>query len=277
MKNLLCTMGLIALAALNALATCSEADKTALIKFDKDWTAANSSGDRNAIAAFYADEFMTFPNMIDKNAAINNAVSAAERSRANPQAATATATDHYQITCSVNTATVVHRNKTSPAGGGPVSYSRSVHFLEKRNGRWVAVSNAGGPLNDSDMLRYMELDWISAVRARDYDWMEKNFASDFTEVSPVTGDLANKRQAIDGFKADKTVFDAMEVSDMNIRVDGNTAIVVGKGYGRGKWADGKPFELTLRFTDTYIKRDGRWQAWASQATVIPSNRNAAGN
>ena len=41
---------LIACSTLPALATCSEADRQALIKFDKDWTAANGSGDRVAIA-----------------------------------------------------------------------------------------------------------------------------------------------------------------------------------------------------------------------------------
>ena len=275
MRNAIFIICFVSMAALNAFANCSEADKAAIIKFDKDWTAANGTGDRNAIAGFYADEFMTFPNMIDKTAAINNAVSTFERNKANPQAVATTATDHYQITCSATTATVIHRNKTTPAGGGATTFSRSVHFLEKKNGKWVAVSNAGGALNDTDMLRYMEMDWINAVKTRDYDWMEKNFANDFTEVSPLTGDIANKRQSIDGFKADKTVFDVMEVSDLSIRVDGNTAIVVGKGYGRGKFGDGKPFDLTLRFTDAYIKRDGRWQAWASQATVIPKAANVA--
>jgi hypothetical protein len=30
----------------------------------------------------------------------------------------------------------------------------------------------------------------------------------------------------------------------------------------------RPCEVKLAFTDTYIKRDGRWQVWASQHTRI---------
>ena len=278
MKNVMIAIVMIAAMAVSVAAECSEADKKALIAFDKGWTAANVSGDRAAISAFYADEFMTFPNMIDKNGSINGALAAFERNKANPQAAATVVTDHYQITCSPLTATVVHRNTAVPAGGkGQPAYSRSVHFLEKRNGKWVAVSNAGGPLNDNDMLRYMELDWVNAVKTRDFDWMEKNYANDFTEVSFITGAVNNKQQTIAAMKADKTVFDAMEVSDVTVRVDGNSAIVIGKGYGRGKMGDGKPFDMTLRFTDTYIKRDGRWQAWASQATMIPQQAAAVGN
>ena len=70
MRNAVIAIVMIAMTALSVAAECSEADKRALIAFDKDWTAANAKGERAAIAAFYADEFMTFPNMIDKNAAI---------------------------------------------------------------------------------------------------------------------------------------------------------------------------------------------------------------
>lgn len=276
MKYLIFMIAAVAMAAVNGFAQCSEADKATLIKFDKDWTAANAAGDRNTIAAFYADEFTAFPAMTGKAVAVDTAVTTAARNRANPQPLATTVSDHYMVTCTPLTGTVTHRNITTPAGGGQPTHGRSIHFFEKRGGRWVVVSNAGGPINDSDILRYMELDWIEAVKKRNYDWMEKNIASDYTEISFVTGDVSNKRQTIDGLKADKTVFDVMEVSDLNIRVDGNTGIVIGKGYARGKMGDGKPFDMTLRFTDAYIKRDGRWQAWASQATMVPPPQATAG-
>jgi ketosteroid isomerase-like protein len=279
MKTIIIAMVMIAAAVVSAAAECGEADKKALIAFDKGWTAANLSGERTAIAAFYAEEFMAFPTMVDKNGAINAAIATFERNKANPQAVATTVTDHYQIICTPLTATVIHRNITTPAGGkGQPAYGRSVHFLEKRNGKWVAIANApGGPLSDTDMLRYMELDWINAVKSRDFDWMEKNYASDFTEVSFVTGAVNNKQQTIAAMKEDKTVFDSMEVSELAVRVDGNTGIVTGLGHARGKGGDGKPFDLKLRFTDTFIKRDGRWLAWASQATMIPKADMTATN
>lgn len=281
MKYAITAVIIIVLVASSVAAQCSEADKNVLIAFDKAWSETNAKGDRSAIAAIYADEFTAFPAMTGKAAAIDGAIAAAEANKKNPQATAQNETDHYMVTCSPLSATIVHRNVTfQPAangGKGATAYSRSVHFLEKRNGKWVAVSNAGGPLSDSDMLRYMELDWINAVKSRNFDWFEKNYASDFTEVSFMTGAVNNKQQTIETMKADKTVFDVMEVSDLNIRVDGHTAIVTGLGYGRGKMGDGKPFDMKLRFTDTFIKRDGRWQAWASQATPIPAADTTAKN
>jgi ketosteroid isomerase-like protein len=51
--------------------------------------------------------------------------------------------------------------------------------------------------------------------------------------------------------------------------DGNVAIVTGVNRVRGRDEQGKPFDRRVRFTDTFIRRDGRWQVWASQGTVIP--------
>lgn len=272
MKNAVLMIAVTFLAAASVFAECSDADKKALAAFDAAWTKAGQNGDKAALMAIYADEYVGFPTMQLKSQAVEATMATFERNKITPPTDKSSA-DHYMIACTPLTATVTHRNVTVRANGETV-YGRSVHFLEKRNGNWVVVSNAGGPLSDSDVLRYMELDWIDAVKSRNYDWFEKNYATDFTEVSFVTGKVMSKRQAIDGMKNDKTVFDVMEVSDVSVRVDGNSGIVTGMGRGKGKDADGKPFDVTLRFTDTYIKRDGRWQAWASQATMIPDAKVA---
>ena len=47
-----------------------------------------------------------------------------------------------------------------------------------------------------------------------------------------------------------------------------TVVVTGVNLARGKDEQGKAFDQRIRFTDTFIKRDGRWQVWATQGTVI---------
>lgn len=51
-------------------------------------------------------------------------------------------------------------------------------------------------------------------------------------------------------------------------MEGDAAVVTGVNHVRGKEADGKPFDRRIRFTDTYIKQDGRWQVWATQGTTM---------
>ena len=60
----------------------------------------------------------------------------------------------------------------------------------------------------------------------------------------------------------------VETTDMNVRVDRNMAVVTGIFRTKGKDAKGAPFDRKIRYTDTWIRRDGRWQAWASQGTPI---------
>ena len=154
-------------------AQCSDTDKKALEAFDRAWSKAGQDGDRNALSAIYADDYVGFPTMQAKTPAIAATMATFEQNKVNPAAAAQNETDHYMIACTPTTATITHRNKTfqptANGGKGATSYSRSVHFLERRNGKWVVVSGAGGPLSDSDFLRYIEMDWIRAVKARDYD------------------------------------------------------------------------------------------------------------
>ncbi len=53
---------------------------------------------------------------------------------------------------------------------------------------------------------------------------------------------------------------------MLARLYGNdTAVVLGKTRVKGT-SDGKPFDRVVQFTDTLIKRDGRWQLVAGHVS-----------
>jgi len=253
-----------------AFAQCSDADKKALEAFDHDWGAASTSGDRAALMNIYADDYMGMPQMQGKAAAIDGAVKSAERAKANPSPDKVTY-DHYFITCTPNSATITHRNTIwtpDGMGGKPETfYTRSVHFLEKRNGKWLAVSNAGGGLDDYAVLWYLEQDWNDAVMKQDKAWFEKNYASDFSSISSGSGTLMSKAEDIADTVDPKTKFDAVDTTDMNIRVDGDKAVVTGVFHTKGT-GDKGPFDRRVRYTDVWIKRDGHWVAWSSQGTNL---------
>ena len=115
----------------------------------------------------------------------------------------------------------------------------------------------------------MEREWNDALLKRDIGWFERNYASDVTEISSRTGTISNKAQALVDARADKTVFQSLDLSDMTVRLDGNTAVVTGINHIVGRDAQGKARDQRIRFTDVFVKRDGRWQVWATQGTVIP--------
>jgi len=254
-----------------AFAECSASDRAALEAFDHDWGKASVAGDRAALMAIYADEFSGLPGMQGKMAAIDAAVKAAEREKKNPNPDKVTY-DHYLITCTPMSATITHRNTIWTAegtGGKPETfYTRSVHFLEKRNGKWMVVSNAGGALDDAAVIWYLEQDWNDAAPKRDKDWFEKYYAPDFVSVSSGSGKLTNKREEIDGMMTDKGNLELTETTDMNINVDGNIAIVTGVYRMKGKDEKGAAYDRKIRYIDTWVKRDGRWMALASAGANI---------
>jgi ketosteroid isomerase-like protein len=226
---------------------CSDADKKTLEAFDRAWTVAGTNGDKAALTAIYADDYAGFPSMQAKGPAIDATMAAFERNKTNPPTATTTG-DHYIINCSPVSATVTHRNVTVAANGN-TTYSRSVHILEKRNGKWQVVSNAGNALDDNATIWYLEQDWNNALMKRDKAWFEKHYASDFSGVDTMTGRLSNRAEDIAGIVNDRGL-ELAETSDMNVRLDGDRAVVTGIFRTRGKDGKGVAYDRRARYTDT---------------------------
>lgn len=281
MRKILGMVILIAATALATIGQCSDSDKKALEAFDRAWGKAGESGDKAALAAIYADDYRGLPGMQDKTDAIRTTIEGFEADKANPAGADKATYDHYIISCTPLTATITHRNTVwtpNGVGGKPETfYTRSVHFLEKRGGKWQVVSNAGNDLDDYSTLWYLEQDWNDAVWKRDKDWFEKNYAPDFTSVSSSSAKVMNKAEDIADTINDKSSMELVETTGMNIRIDGNYAIITGTFRLKGKDDKGSPFDRKIRYTDTWIRRDGRWFAWSSHGTTIPENAAVAGN
>lgn len=76
-------------------------------------------------------------------------------------------------------------------------------------------------------------------------------------------------------KSSKITLDSLELSDLRVRIEGNTAVVTGVNSSKGRDEKGLPFDRRSRFTDVFVKRDGRWQVLATQGTVIAPPASAA--
>ena len=125
------------------------------------------------------------------------------------------------------------------------------------------------PEDISRGLLQMEDAWNQAYVQKDEAWFQQNLADDYTEIGDTGKTINDKAGAIAEMKADKSSEIIAEISDAKVRVEGNSAVVTGINHVKLKDANGKPVDYKHRFTDTYIKRDGRWQIWADQATRIP--------
>jgi ketosteroid isomerase-like protein len=125
-----------------------------------------------------------------------------------------------------------------------------------------------GPNADQTSLLEMERQWNQALKNHDAAWIEKNFAADATDISSGNGALHSKTEDVAMLREDKTVYETLELSETKARVEGNAGIVTGINHLKGRDETGQEFDLRLAFTDTYIRRDGRWQVWATQHTRV---------
>ena len=117
-----------------------------------------------------------------------------------------------------------------------------------------------------DQLKKLETDRAAAVVKGDVEALEKATADDYTLIN-VNGQMSDKSQMISNFKSGQTKLTSDEVSDMKVRVYGDTAVITGKADVKGT-VGGKDVTGQVLFTRVYVKKDRRWQSVAFQQTRV---------
>ena len=117
-----------------------------------------------------------------------------------------------------------------------------------------------------DILQF-ERDACKAFLGADVAALERVLTPDFT-LTLSNGEVSTRVDEIDELRSGKVHYDVFENYDMLARIYGNdTAVLLGKTRVKGT-ADGKPFDRVVQFTDTMIKRNGRWQLAAGHVSRI---------
>lgn len=114
----------------------------------------------------------------------------------------------------------------------------------------------------------LEQDWAGAVKKRDVEKIDRIQAEEFVFTS-LDGRVWTKTEALDAIKAGDLEIDSFELSDVNVRLYENTAVVIFRIVWNGRFR-GTDISGPQRMTDVFVKRDGRWQSVASHATRIQS-------
>ena len=118
----------------------------------------------------------------------------------------------------------------------------------------------------NDVLQF-ERDACKAFLDADPAALERVLTPDFT-LTLSNGDVSTRADEINELHSGKVHYDVFENYDMVARVYGeDIAVVLGKTRVKGT-ADGRPFNRVVQFTDTLIKRDGRWQLAAGHVSRL---------
>ena len=82
----------------------------------------------------------------------------------------------------------------------------------------------------------------------------------------VLGQVINKADTVAARRTAQLRYESIEVSEMVVRLYGNTAIVTARADVKGKEL-GEEFSGPYRFTRVWVRRSGHWLTVSYQATV----------
>ena len=116
-------------------------------------------------------------------------------------------------------------------------------------------------------LYALENEWAQGVVKRDAAVIRRLVAPRWI-YSDESGTM-NREQGIASFTSGSDTVTAAGNDGMHAIVYGNTAIVTGILWMRGRGSGGA-FEHRYRYTDTWMRLGGRWQCIASQDYLLPA-------
>jgi ketosteroid isomerase-like protein len=119
--------------------------------------------------------------------------------------------------------------------------------------------------SDSATVRSLELKWTESYKQRNIDILSSLLSEDFV-ITIEDGSVYSKAGYI-SHSADASVHvNVAELSDLKVRIHGDTAIVTGAYHEKGE-SGGKPYEYHDRLTDVWMKSGGKWQVISSHYSV----------
>jgi ketosteroid isomerase-like protein len=115
-------------------------------------------------------------------------------------------------------------------------------------------------------IKKIELERNHAILTGDAAALDRMTSPDYTFINQ-RGELRTKTEILDGFKSGAFQYGSRDVSDLMIRVYGNTAVVTGRAIQKGT-ENTKDYSGENRFTRVYVKQGGRWVSVALQVTLV---------
>jgi ketosteroid isomerase-like protein len=117
-----------------------------------------------------------------------------------------------------------------------------------------------------DQIKEREQNWAQATVKEGAAAVDQYEADDIIDTDP-SGRVTDKAQDKTDLSSGDLKFQSIELSDLKVHIYGNIAVAAGTSTIKGTYK-GQDITGKYRFTDTWVKRNGKWQAVASQSTKL---------
>jgi ketosteroid isomerase-like protein len=119
---------------------------------------------------------------------------------------------------------------------------------------------------DEQAIAKLEQEWGDALVKRDFTVINRIAAPEWMLTTP-DGNISTKAKADEDLKAGTIVFTSFKLDDIKVNVFGNTAVAFGLETEKSTYK-GNDISGQYRFTDTFVKRDGKWQCVATHVSKV---------
>jgi ketosteroid isomerase-like protein len=110
------------------------------------------------------------------------------------------------------------------------------------------------PISAIDEIKALEEVRNQAVLHGDVAALDQMTSDDYTFIT-LRGELRTKSEILKGFASGSFKYEARQISDLNVRVYGDTAVVTGRSVQKGV-ENGKDYSGAYWFTRVYVKQQG---------------------
>ena len=110
--------------------------------------------------------------------------------------------------------------------------------------------------------------WGTTVLTKDTAYLTSLWADDFSYIG-ADGTVRDEKANLALYASSTDTYTSARLTAFNVRVYGkNFAVTDGDDRYVGKDKDGKPFEKKGRFTNVWIRKNGKWQVVAGHGTWL---------
>ena len=118
---------------------------------------------------------------------------------------------------------------------------------------------------ERDLIK-LENDWSTAWQKKDAAFLQKLWADEYLSTDQ-DGNTFTKTQDLANVSDRGTSITSFALTDLKVHLYGDTAVVTGLNTVKSTFK-GKDSSGAYRFTDVFVKRDGRWQVVATHGSLV---------
>lgn len=126
-----------------------------------------------------------------------------------------------------------------------------------------------------EALRRVVVEWDRAMVENDPEAIGRYMADDWTIIGP-DGSIGDKASFLALVASGALTHDVMESHDLDVRIYGDTAVVIARGISGGDF-QGQAFHLVERVSCVFVRSGGEWICVSTHLSSLSDKQAEARN